>query len=134
LNSRQRAALEALLASDADTTLSLGLFDTGFDEFYADFRATAAPAMKIGFRAALWAAVWLAPLLIGELPPISRLDPAARVRALEALFSSRIYALRQLGLVLKAVTCFCYGAHPRVRVAVGYPRQFDDPRGPEPKA
>ena len=128
MNARQRAALEALLPSGADPNLPLGLFDAGFDAFYAEFQADAATGLRVGFTAALWAAIWLTPLLIGKVPPISRLEPEDRERALEALLSSRIYSLRQLGLVLKAVTSFAYGADPRVRDAIGYPLQFDDPR------
>ncbi|MBI4348240.1 MAG: hypothetical protein HY553_15470 [Elusimicrobia bacterium] len=120
MNARQRAALEALLP--ADPAMPVGLFDAGFSEFYARFRAEASPGMRVGFSAALWAAVWVAPLLIGSLPPISRLAPDDRERAMEALVSSRVYALRQLGLVLKAVASFCYGADPRVRDAIGFPK------------
>lgn len=119
MNSRQRAALEALLPPDP--ALPVGLFDAGFEDFYARFRSEASPGMRVGFSAALWAAVWVAPFLIGRLPPISRLEPEDRERALEALVSSRVYALRQLGLVLKAVASFCYGADPRVRDAIGAP-------------
>lgn len=121
MNARQRAALSALLPSGADPTLPVGLFDAGFEEFYARFRAEAQPSMRVGFSAALWAAIWLAPLLIGRVPPISRLDPEDREKALEAMLGSRVYALRQLGLVLKAVASFAYGVDPRVRAAIGFP-------------
>lgn len=123
MNARQRAALEALLPAGADPSLPVGLFEAGFEDFHSRFRAEASAGMRVGFSAALWAAVWLAPLLIGRLPPISRLSPEDRERAMEALVSSRVYALRQLGLVLKAVASFCYGADPRVREAIGFPRQ-----------
>ncbi len=121
VNARQKAALSALLPAGADSRLPLGLFDAGFEEFYEQYRLEAEPGMRVGFSAALWAAIWLAPLLIGSLPPISRLAPEDRERALEAMLSSRVYALRQLGLVLKAVVSFSYGVDPRVRAAIGFP-------------
>ncbi|MBI5201789.1 MAG: hypothetical protein HY925_09415 [Elusimicrobia bacterium] len=121
MNSRQRAVLSALLPGGADPRLPVGLLESGFEEFYASFRAEAGPEMRVGFSAALWAAIWLAPLLIGKLPPITLLSPENRERALEAMLASRVYALRQLGLVLKAVASFHYGVDPRVRRAIGFP-------------
>lgn len=125
MNERQRAALEALAPAGGDEAVPVGLFEAGFDEFLKRFRAEAVPQLRLGFEAALWAAVWIAPLLIGRVPPISRLAPEARERALEAMFASRLYSLRQLGLLLKAVASFAYGADPRVRDAVGFPPQFE---------
>lgn len=125
MNPRQRAALEALAPAGADEALLIGLFEAGFEGFLERFRAEAAPQVRLGFEAALWTAVWVAPLLIGRLPPISRLSPEARERALEAMFASRLYTLRQLGLLLKAVASFAYGADPRVRDVLGFPPQFD---------
>lgn len=128
LSARERAALEALVPGGGDEGLPCGLLDAGFEAFLERFKAEALPSLRLGFEAALWTAVWVAPLLIGELPPISRLSPARREEALEALLASRFYTLRQLGLLLKAVASFAYGADARVRAAVGYPPQFDDLR------
>lgn len=122
LNNRQRAVLDTLLPSGGHPTLGLGLFDAGFDAFYEDFEGTAQPSMVWGFKAALFAASWLSPVLILRLPPLSRLERPDRERALEALGKSRFYLLRQLLLLLKAVCAFCYGADPRVRDALGFPR------------
>lgn len=112
LNARSRVVLATLLP---------GLFEAGFDGFHARFEKTAPASMVLGFRAALAAATWVAPLLIGRLPPLGRLAPEERARALEALGSSRFYLLRQTMLLLKAVACFCYAAHPDVRRQAGYP-------------
>jgi len=126
LSSRQRAALDALLPSDAHPVLTRGLFDAGFDEFHASFEREAHPSLRWTFRAALWCAVWVSPLLIGALPPVSRLGRDDRERALGALVSHPWYPLRQMGFVLKAVAAFCYGADRASRRAVGYPRQHDE--------
>ena len=128
LNNRERAVLDTLLPAQADPGLPYGIFDAGFDAFYADFEKTAIPSLKFGFRAALFCAAWVAPLLIGKSPPITLYDRPTRERALAALASSRFYLLRQMILVLKAVACFGYGADQKVRDAVGFPLQHDDPR------
>lgn len=98
-----------------------GAFEADFEAFFARFEATALPSMRWGFLAALWVAAWIAPALILKLPPITLLSPEDRERALEALGKSRIYLLRQILLLLKAVVSFCYGANPKVRQALGVP-------------
>lgn len=118
LNRRQRAVMESLLPPGEG--LPSGL-DSGLEEFLIRFDKTTLPSMRLGFAAALWTAIWLAPLLVACLPPISRLSTEDRERALEALGKSRFYLLRQLLLLLKAVTSFHYGAHPKVRQALGVP-------------
>lgn len=128
LSNRDRVVLDTLLPPMAHPGLPYGLFDAGFDSFYADFQATANLSLRFGFHAALFTAAWVAPLLIAKLPPISLHDRATRERALSALAGSRFYGLRQMVLVLKAVACFCYGADTAVRDAVGFPLQHDDPR------
>lgn len=120
LDDRSRAVIDALGPS-GHPVFKIGLLEAGFDAFWEDFRRTAPASMVLGFRAALWTASWLSPLLIGALPPLSRLSTEDRARALSAMGGSRFYLLRQLTLVLKAVCGFCYGAHPEVRRAIGYP-------------
>lgn len=121
MTAAERTVLDTLLPSGAHPGMTLGLFDAGFDEFYADFQRSAALSMRLGFKTALFAALWAAPLLIGRLPPLTRHDRETRERALEALGRSRVYVLRQMLLLLKAVACLCYGAHPRVRETLGCP-------------
>lgn len=122
LDKRSRVVLDTLLPSGSDPKMPLGLLETDFDGFYAGFQKNASPSMRFGFRTALLACIWVAPLLIGRLPPITRLKRPTRERALEAMGKSRFYLLRQLMLVLKAVACFCYGADRRVRDSIGMPR------------
>ena len=123
LNHRARVVLDTLLPDQSHPTLSLGIFRAGFDDFYRRFQAEAPPAMKRVFPLSLFVAIWLAPLLIWQVPPISRLDRPTRERALAALYASRFTLLRQLFFMLKATVCFCYGTHPEVRAAIGYGRQ-----------
>lgn len=119
LSSQGRAVIDALCPSNACAELPLGAFDAGFEEFYAELSRTAPGALVWSFRGALLAAAWLSPLMIGRLPPFSRLSPEDGERALEALAKSRIYFLRQSVTLLKAVVSFRYGADERVRKAVG---------------
>jgi hypothetical protein len=60
--------------------------------------------------------------MIGRPPPITRLAPDERERALAAMEKSQIPELRQLLRVLKTVASLHYGALPSVRVVVGYHR------------
>ncbi len=115
-----RAVLDSLLPSGGP--LGPSLLEAGFEEFYKDFERNAVPSLRMGFKAALWAAFWISPLLIRRLPPLTRLEPEARELALEAMGRSRLYLLRQMLLLLKAVSCFCYGADGRVREALSFPK------------
>lgn len=121
LSAGRRAVVDALLPSKSCPELPLGAFDAGFEAFFDRFEKTAPAGLRLGFRAALWAGAWVSPVLIGRLPPLSRLPQEEREEALEALGRCRFYPLRQSLLLLKAVVSFCYGADARVRAAVGYP-------------
>ncbi len=129
LSRTSRIVLDTLLPSGADPTLKYGLFDAGFDAFWSDFERTTLPSLRWGFRAALFAATWVAPLLILRLPPLTLHDRPTRERGLVAMGASRVYLIRQMFQLLKVTVCFCYGADPNVRAAIGYPVQpGDSPR------
>ena len=128
LSRRSRVALDTLIPSQSHPSLRAGIFDAGFDAFYADFEKTALFPMRLGFRAALFTAVWVSPLLIGRVPPLTLYSRDTRERALDAVAKSRFYVIRQMMMLLKAVCMFCYGADAGVRDAVAFPLQFDDPR------
>lgn len=104
----------------ADHPTLPGVFDAGFDAMYADFRDNAVFEMRLGFRLALFVAIWIAPLLIGRVGPISRLARPERVAALNALYESRFNAMRQMVVILKVTICLAYGADPAVRRAIGF--------------
>lgn len=115
-----RAVLGALLPSGASPLLPQGLLDTGFDVFLDAFEAVAPADFRRVFHLALVAGGWLAPLLIGRPPPMTRLNSSDRERALAAMEQSRLPELRQLVIVLKTVASLHYGALPEVRRAIGY--------------
>ena len=120
LNRLDRAVLDALLPPRAHAMLPLGVLDSGFDRFLIEFESDGAPPLRRVFRLSLIAAGWLAPLLIRRLPPLSRLSPQDRERALESMDRSNITILRQLMRVLKTVVAFHYGSVLSVRQAIGY--------------
>lgn len=119
LTARERAVLDALLPPGGPEGLP-GAFEAGFEAFEAGFRADAPLPMRLGWRAALFAGAWLSPLLIGRLPPLDGLPAEEREAALEAMGKSRLYLIRQVFLLLKAVTSFGYGSNRAVRRVVGY--------------
>lgn len=116
-----RDVLDTLLPPGAHPLLPLGIVETGFEEFLADFDRSAPPHLRRAFRAGLLAGGWVAPLLVGRVPPLSRLRTSDRARALAALEASRVPELRQLVSVLKTVASLHYGALPAVREAIGHP-------------
>lgn len=116
---RERAVLDALLPPGGPEGLP-GAFEAGFEDFESGFSQDAPLPMRLGWRAALFAAYWVSPLLIGRLPPLGRLSSAEREDALCAMGKSRFYLIRQASLLLKAVTSFGYGGTKAVRRAVGY--------------
>jgi hypothetical protein len=119
ISTRSRAVLDALLPAGGPEGLP-GALEAGFESFEAGFSADAPMTMRLGWRAALFAAAWISPLLIGRLPPLDRLSAGEREAALEAMGKSRFYLLRQCCLLLKAVTSFGYGSTRAVRRVVGY--------------
>jgi hypothetical protein len=131
LTPHARVVLETLLPAQAHPRLLDGALDPRFEPSWTEFQRTAAPALRLSFQAAVLAATWIAPLLVGSLPPLGRLDHPAREQALAALDDSRWPLFRQLILVLKLVASFAYGADPAVRAALGYPAApLNPPAGP----
>ncbi len=118
LGARDRVVIDALLPSGLDGFP--GALEAGFEKFEEGFRRDAPFTMSLGWRAALFLAAWLSPLLIRRLPPLDRLSVDEREAALEAMGKSRVYLIRQVFLLLKAVTSFGYGSTPSVRRAVNY--------------
>lgn len=119
MSPREKAVIDALLPPGGPEGFP-GAFDAGFEDFERGFRADAPAPMRLGWRAALFLAAWLSPLLIRRLPPLDRLSAEEREAALEAMGKSRFYLIRQVFLLLKAVTSFGYGGTAAVRRAVGY--------------
>jgi hypothetical protein len=114
---------------DAEPPLP-GVLDTDFDGFVRSFLPSAHPLLSLGFRAGCLAAAWVSPVLIRRVPPITRLSPADRERALDAFSRTRVHSLRRLSGALRLVVALGYGGDERVRAAIGFPvagREAADP-------
>ena len=122
----EHVVVETLLSAEDTPGLGLGILDTGYEAFREEFRRTAVLPMRLSLWAAFRAAIWVAPLLIGRLPPLGRLAREERIRALTRLTTHPAYLLRQLGMMLKMNVCLTFGADRRVQRFVGYPVQFDE--------
>lgn len=120
MNRFDRSVIDTLLPSGASPLLPLGLLESGFESFWVESNADLAPRLRLAFRFALFTAAWVAPVMVRRLPPLGRLSPTDRERALAAMERSRLVILRQLVRILKTVAALHYGAHPEVRKAVGY--------------
>jgi hypothetical protein len=123
VNRRTRTVVDTLLPSD--TVLGRGALDAGFEAFLPRFESEAVPRARLGFRAGVWAASWVAPMLIGKLPPLGRHPRDVRERALEAM--RRRPVLRQLIQLVKTVVSFSVGADPQIRTTIGYASTEEPP-------
>jgi hypothetical protein len=128
VNRGSRIVVDTLLPDGVQPVPSKGALGAGWEEFHRAFERDAAERLRLALRAALFGAIWVAPILIGRIPPLTLYGRETRERALEALERSRLYSLRQLLGLLKVTVALCYGADPQVRDAIGYPLQHDDPR------
>ncbi len=114
-----RAIFEAILPSNADDQLSLGVADVPIDRFVDDVLEHAPGQFKAGLRASLWV-VALSPLfVIGRFKTFDRLDARARSEVLRCLAQSDIYLVREQPLLFKMVACLGYGGMPAVQRQIG---------------
>jgi hypothetical protein len=120
LNRRSRIVVDTLLPSGTHPSLP-GATEAGVEEFLDEFRRSASPLLRLGLRAGMFLAVWIAPVMIGRVPPITLYRRATRERALEALAGTRVHAVRAAFTALKVAVSLGYGADPAVRRAIGYP-------------
>ena len=109
----------------ADTVLGRGALDAGFETFLRDFESTAGPRVRLGLRLGVWTCAWVAPVLIGRIPPLGRHPQDVREQALEAMAGRPL--LRQLLQLVKTVVSFCVGADPQIRAAIGYGMKGEPP-------
>jgi len=116
---RARIVVDTMLPSGAHARLP-GAEGAGVPAFLDEFERSAAPLLRLGLRAGMATAVWVAPLLIGRPPPITLYGRRTREQALEALARTRVYPLRAAFGGLKLVVSLGYGADPAVRRAIGY--------------
>lgn len=112
---RIRAFAEALFstAEGAPPADRLDWLTREFD----DYLVKAGGRARFILTLALWAVAWLAPVMVGRLPTLTRLDRPTRIRALERMEASFLSAAV---LAVKAFLCVIYYEHPDVQREVGY--------------
>ncbi len=112
-----RAVLEALLPRGG--AFPLGAADTDVDAALARYFASLHPLGPAGLRALLLA-IEYGTAVFERTRPFSRLEPAARERALAAWETSRLAPRRQLVASLKLLACMHFYERPDVWAAIGY--------------
>jgi hypothetical protein len=114
---RQRRILDAFLDAmipAADDGLGPSALEVGVPAKLEAMLDSFPPAQRRLFPLALWA-VELYPIALGPLPRVfTRLDRAARTRALERLEHHRLYPLRQGYMALKLFSFLFWAEHPDV--------------------
>lgn len=97
------------------TVLAHGIEKMKPARFFDETLAQVPLEQSVGLRFALWM-IALAPLfLLGKLHTIASLERQDRVRLLEKLLASPIYAVRQLVLAVKALGIMLYAQSPEIR-------------------
>ena len=100
------------------------------DQYVRDVCTTVPFKAFLGLRIATWL-VALAPLFVlGRLATIRGLARAEREKLVARLASSRIYTIRQLVMILKAVGGMLYAARPAARARIMKPRGLTTPAAP----
>jgi hypothetical protein len=110
-----RAFAESLFAN-GDTPPPAARLDWVMAEM-EDYLIRAGSRARLVFRASLFAVSAVAPLFVGSLAPLHRLDVARRVKALHAMEAS--FASAPI-LAVKAFLCVVWYEHPEVQQSVGY--------------
>jgi hypothetical protein len=114
---RLRAVLDALVPRGG--AFPLGAADTDLDAALARYFATLHRLGPAGLRVLL-AAIEYGAVVFERTQPFSRLDPAARERALAAWEGSRLGLRRQLIASLKLLALMHFYERPEVWPAIGY--------------
>jgi hypothetical protein len=112
------AAFEAMFPNYEGSPLAIGAQDVDMRAFLLDVMATYPPRLRTGLRALFWLLDASALLVNGR--SFSRLPPDIRERLLLRYYNSRIYYLRYVALMLKAVAALGFFGFPEVRERIGY--------------
>ena len=85
MNKRTRIVVDTLLPAGAHAAFGRGALDAGFGSFLETFDRTAPVRLRQGFHVGVAAATWVAPVLIGRVPPITLHRRETREHALQAM-------------------------------------------------
>lgn len=113
--------LAAIYPSGADERLPVGVTDVPARSFVDELWQHAPGETLLGVRLATWVLTFAPLWTLGRPTTFARLGDADRVRVLERVASSRVYALRELAEMLKMLGAFPYAGHEAVQRAIGMP-------------
>lgn len=112
------AAFEALFPNFDGSSLGIGAADVDMRAYLLDVMATYPPRLRTGLRALFWLLDGGAFLFYGR--PFAHLPTDLRERLLLRFYNSRIYYMRYIALMLKAVAALGFFGFPEVRERIGY--------------
>ncbi len=112
------SAFEAIFPSYEGSPLGIGAPDVDMRAYLLDVVATYPPRLRMGLRALFWLLDVSAYLTAGR--SFVRLPLDMRERLLMRFYNSRIYYLRYVALMLKAVAALGFFGFPEVRERIGY--------------
>jgi hypothetical protein len=116
------AALCTFFPAPPRSVLVHGIDEMGPGQFIDDILMETPLEPSVGLRLALWI-IALAPLFtIRRFATIAGLEHDDRVRVLERLLASPIYAVRQLVLGFKAMGALLYSQSKRLRTQMNTPK------------
>lgn len=112
------AAARAIFPKNSHAELSVGAEDLDvrgyFEKLIARSSGRVAFALRLGILFCMLAPIFV----LGRFATLRSLDLADRQKAIEALAYSRIYAVRQLVLLIKVHVAMVFGAHPVARAVM----------------
>ncbi len=101
--------------------MPIGICDLDLDAFLRGTFERVPREPALGLRVAIWIVAFAPIFVLHRASTIHGLTPSERERVVGALMVSRIYAVRQLVVALKAIGAMLYAAAPAVRARMVAP-------------
>lgn len=113
--------IDVMLPGDPEGPLPWSMTTIGGAGF-VDALVAQAPALpRLGLRAATWALMWAPLWRWGRPRRLVSLPPTEQVRLLDAIHHSRVYAVRELPMLVKTFGVMGYASAGAVQRAIGVP-------------
>lgn len=112
------AILDAMFPRDVDDDLPEGIVDLDIDGYLDDLLGSVPVISSVGMRAGFVAIAVSPPFTIFRLRTFAGLGTDDRVRVLDKLYTSRIYHVRQLVVLVKTTGAMLYCAAPSARAVM----------------
>jgi hypothetical protein len=106
----------------ANGAMKIGICDLDVETFISEVRSATSFKSALGIRAAIWIVAFAPLFVLGKFRTIVGIDPASRELVMGSLLGSRIFFVRQLTMLLKAIGALLYAGAPAVRKVMIPPR------------